>query len=939
MLLTAFGRFQGRSLELKPGLNILYGENESGKTTIQKFLLGMLYGFKRRSLRREYTEDAARYRPWSGDDYRGSLVYSLDATGRSYRVERIFDPAREQIRLYDELTGADLTGSFAMDRRKELLFAEEQLRLSQDLFTSTAWVGQLEVGRLEAGKELVTRVANMQESGREDLSVRNALRAIDERSREIGTERAPTRPYARVIRQIAEKRAELERGRKTREQTLEWEAGLREAREAIAGLNGALAEAQRLLAWSRLQEAQARQARIQTSATQMNSASQIARELSPYAFFPAELRTGLRDCQRQMAQAEGAIERTRQRLSEVEEARAAIEEQLGDFTGLVDLGPEVATEVAAAARMGENATRRLPGLHEEAARLEEMIARIDEAIAPLSAAAEAGEEALDQIERLEHEIGVIRARQNQAQVDRLRGDAARLEKQQRRIGGSGWLILALLLFVAAAVLYLVPGAAGALLPEPFVLPVVGGLGLLGLLAVIPFALARRTAGLLGRELEEARRQMKAAEVALADDQERTRRMEKQRDQVLRGLGIISVGELRNQLIRYEQLTARRDGQHLRLESLQAEIRRAEEEVADQRERLNGILSVALGIAAAEIRPGDGSLERFQEALSQYQIYKFELDSLQREVQDLQARLAEEEGRIAVARAEQEAILAEAGVPDLESFEEACQRHEAWRKAEREAESLRSAMAGLLGGDDGSRAAAEVERLRGQVSGDPPDVIPPVELIQGEIRQLETERADWQVRASDLAARVETAQGEISDTADLERAIQALQEERQEMDRELAALELARSVITEVSTQIHREFAPRLNQAMGQVIARLTGGRYQTVKIDEDLTMRAIADGHRTVEVTALSGGTVDQFYLALRVAMLDLLTEGQERVPLFLDDPFVQYDNQRLQASMEYLAQLARSRQVVLMTCHRREVEIGRQAGAHIIELNDTAAE
>jgi len=934
MLLTAFGRFHGRSLDLQPGLNIVYGENESGKTTIQKFLLGMLYGFKRRSLRREYTEDATRYRPWSGDEFRGTLVYTLDATGRSYRVERVFDPSRESVRLYDEVTGAELTGSFPMDRRKELLFAEEQLHLSQDVFTSTAWVGQMEVGRLEMGKELVTRVANMQESGREDLSVRNALRSIDERAREIGTERAPTRPYARVIRLAGEKRAELDRARRTREQTLEWEAGLREAREMIAQVEADLGEAQRLLGWANLLEAMHRQERIAASSAQMNSARQRARELSPFAFFPAEMRTGLREAAAQIAQAEAAKERVRQRLVEVQEARATIERKLGGFAGLMELGPDSATEVAAAARMAESSTLRLPGLHEEAARLEELIARIEEAIAPLAAAAEAGEEALSQIERLEHEIGLIRSRANQPEVDRLRGDVARLERERRSVGGSFWLVVALLLLAAAGALYLVPPLS-ALLPSAYLLPAVGGVAALGLLALVPYWLSRRALAIIRRDLDEARRMFRTAESALSDDQERARRLEKQRDMILRGLGIVSVGELRNQLVRYEQLTARRDGQRLRLESLQTEISRAEEEVASQRERLGEILGAALGEDGAGINLGDGSLARFQEAMSQYQVLKFELDSLQREAYDLQGRIAEEEGRIAVARAEQEAILAEAGVPDLESFEDSCRKHEEWRKAEREAEGLRVAMTSLLGGEDGTQAAAEVERLRAQVVGEPPNSLPPIALLQSEIRRLEAERADWQVRASDLAARVETAQGEISDTAELERAIQALQEERLEMDRELSALELARSVITEVSSQIHREFAPRLNQAMGQVVARLTGGKYQTVKIDEDLTIRAIAEGQRTVEISSLSGGTIDQFYLALRVAILDILTEGQERVPLFLDDPFVQYDSQRLQAAMEFLARLAENRQVVLMTCHRREVEMGRTYNANIIALND----
>lgn len=932
LMLAAFGRFQGRSLDLQPGLNILYGQNESGKTTIQKFMLGMLYGFKKRSLRREYLEDAARYRPWMGDDYRGALVYGLDGGGL-YRVERVFDPNRESVRLYDAVTGADLTASFGMDRRKELLFAEEHLRMPAEVFTSTAWVGQMEVGRLEMGRELVQRVANLSESGREDLSVRAALRAIDEQMREIGTDRAPTRPYARVSRMIGEKRAELERGLKSREQTLEWEAGLREARAAMAELDQQMAEAQRLLAWAQLAEAEARYERIQASTSQMMAARNRARELSPFAFFPADRKGELRELQSQITQVRAALERHRRRRSALVEAREAMEERLGPFTGLATLGVDAAAQVAAAAHMADGSVSRLPGLHEEAARLTEMIDRIDEAIAPLTAAAEAGEEALIQMEKLEHEIGSIRARLNQATIDRLRADAVRLDRQLRSVGGGAWVVLALLLLAGAAGLYFVPMLAAT----PLHLPVVGALAALGLVALIPFGLAKRAQSQLRGDLQAVKGELKAAETAFADDSERIRKLERQREQTLRMLGVVSLGELRNQLIRYEQLTARRDGQVLRREAILAEIRRAEEEVASQQAKLTQMLQAALGETAASMHTRDVDLERFQETMTHYQAFKLELDAIHREVLDLDQRMEEEEERIAGAEAESREILAQAGVPDLTAFEDGCLQHEEWRKAEREAEGLRQALSTLMDSDDGLEVAREVERLRGLAAGERPEAVLSAMLLQQEIRRMEGERSDWKARASDLAARIETAVAEIADTADLQREIAALQEEKQEMEAELSALELARSVIGEVSSQIHRDFAPRLNQAMGEIVAQVTGGRYRSVRIDEDLKIRAIAEGDRTVEITSLSGGTVDQFYLSLRVAILDLLTEGQERIPLLLDDPFVQYDNERLRSAMEYLARVAAQRQVVLMTCHRREVKMGREMGAHVIELGDAA--
>lgn len=929
MLLVGFGRFTGQQIDLQPGLNLLYGPNESGKSTLQKFILGMLYGFKKRAQRREFTEDALRYRPWSGAEYRGVLHYSLDAPGQQFRVERNFEPAHDLVKIYDAVTGADLTPRFPMDRRKEPLFAEQHLHMDAEVFTSTAWVGQLSVGRLEMGRELVQRVANLSESGREDLSVQAALRVLEERMREIGSERAPTRPYARVSRAIAEKQQELERALRTREQTLHWEMGLREAREALTRLDGQLAEARRRLTWAQLAEAEEREARLSASMAQMEVATERARELSAFASFPADLRPRLLEHQAQVRHSEEMLAARRARLAAVEQEIADLQRRLEPFAALAALGPEGPAEVAAAVRRAEAAAVRLPGLEQEAQRLEEMIARLDEAIAPLAEAAAAGDEAMAEIDRIEEAIGSIRQQGNQATVDRLRGDVARLERQARSSGGKGWLLAGLALGGLAAAVQWLPAVHG-LLPAEFRALAAGGLTLLGLLALMLFYMAWRLAAQVRGDLAAVRRELEAAERSAADGAERIRRLEKQRDQTLRRLGVVSVGELRNQVVRYEQLTARRDGQAMRLEAMMAEVRRAREEIAQHEEQVEALFS-ASGVAAT---PGDEDrAAHIQQLLDEYRSLRSALEAAQRERAEL-ARDAEAAARqLRTAQAEVAASLSRAGVDDLEGFEAACARHEEWQKAQREAEGLRAALEALVGGSGPEEAAQEVERLRSRVQGQPPEGGLSAGAIQAEIGRLEAERSDWLSRASDLSARLETAVAETADTADLEREVALLTAERAEMEEELAALDLARTVISEVSSQIHREAAPRLNRAMGDILAQVTGGRYRAVRIDEDLTIRAIAAGERMVELGSLSGGTVDQFYLALRVAMLDLLTEGQETLPLLLDDPFVQYDNERMEAAMGYLAQVAENRQVVIMTCHRRELEVGQALGAHVLEL------
>ena len=73
-----------------------------------------------------------------------------------------------------------------------------------------------------------------------------------------------------------------------------------------------------------------------------------------------------------------------------------------------------------------------------------------------------------------------------------------------------------------------------------------------------------------------------------------------------------------------------------------------------------------------------------------------------------------------------------------------------------------------------------------------------------------------------------------------------------------------------------------------------------------------------LDALKLSSGTRDQLYLALRLAVCKvLLDQGDETVPIVLDDPFVNYDDRRAACGMKLLREIARERQVILLTCRR----------------------
>ena len=130
--------------------------------------------------------------------------------------------------------------------------------------------------------------------------------------------------------------------------------------------------------------------------------------------------------------------------------------------------------------------------------------------------------------------------------------------------------------------------------------------------------------------------------------------------------------------------------------------------------------------------------------------------------------------------------------------------------------------------------------------------------------------------------------------------------------------------------------PQLAVAASRCLAEITGGAYQEVLLSRDLTVSVripqTGKWEERPELT-LSKGTVDQLYFALRVALLDSLSKTNESIPLLLDDPFANYDPDRLARAIGVVLALAKTRQIILFTCHDHVALRARAAGIPVLSL------
>ena len=138
------------------------------------------------------------------------------------------------------------------------------------------------------------------------------------------------------------------------------------------------------------------------------------------------------------------------------------------------------------------------------------------------------------------------------------------------------------------------------------------------------------------------------------------------------------------------------------------------------------------------------------------------------------------------------------------------------------------------------------------------------------------------------------------------------------DEELEAVKLAVSSIKEVSRELYQRSSDQLNRRVSEILCTITEGRYTSIFLDEALRVR-INTPNKLLSIEQVSRGTMDQIYFALRMAAGELLCKG-EPMPIILDDAFAMYDEKRLRQTLKWL--IGTGRQVLLLTCHKREQEI-----------------
>ena len=209
--INSYGKLKEKEIKLKDGINIIYGKNESGKSTLLNFIVNSFYGISKNKKGKEYS-DVEKYTPWLGEEFSGKLEYELNNKNK-YEIYREFK--KKNPKIFNE-NMEDISKEFNIDKSKGNEFFYEQTKVDEELFLSTVVVGQQEV---KLGKQeqniLVQKIANLVGTGDDNVSYKRAIDRINRRLLdEIGTQRSREKPINIInkkIEDLEQKKQELEK--------------------------------------------------------------------------------------------------------------------------------------------------------------------------------------------------------------------------------------------------------------------------------------------------------------------------------------------------------------------------------------------------------------------------------------------------------------------------------------------------------------------------------------------------------------------------------------------------------------------------------------------------------------------------------------------------------------------------------------------------------
>lgn len=196
--INGYGQLSNREINLSPGINVIKGYNEAGKSTLLSFISSSLYGIDKNKNGQNISE-YNKYKPWNNSNFSGSIVYRLDDSNE-YEIYRDFNGKKT---IVTDSNLNDLTNDFKTTR-KGVEILEEQIGIDKTSFKNSSISFQKLVVLDDKDKsQIIQKMTNLVSTGEENVSYTNIVKKLSDRQvKEIGNNRTKNKPINEIEEEL-----------------------------------------------------------------------------------------------------------------------------------------------------------------------------------------------------------------------------------------------------------------------------------------------------------------------------------------------------------------------------------------------------------------------------------------------------------------------------------------------------------------------------------------------------------------------------------------------------------------------------------------------------------------------------------------------------------------------------------------------------------------
>ena len=883
--LKAFGKFINKKISFNNGFNIVFGENESGKSTIHNFIELIMYGFDDMSKHN-------KYKPWNSPLYKGYV--EITHGEKNYVISRNF--LLDTVQIFKKTNEANESNEENEDNETNDYLIEDIevpgeyfFNISRISFNNTISISQLgNKTEKELAGELKNKIINLSSTKDEDISIDRILKSLNRIKEEAGSEDDEKTLLGQYALRLEELRKAKENSLISNRQVMFLAMEKKKLQSKIHELNVRIQDRNKEISDYELSLEKQKFLKAQPLMREIDS---INEELK---LIEGDVAACSKEDYKEASETESSLasmKNEKQRMLE-EKADCISELKLNEL----DLCNYIPSDFDIDKLNEDYGLLKASG--DKINALKEKMQLDKESIDSIN---------IDEINKFIKDYTEVEELNSKIEINKVLTDNINYDLMKKFGKKQGWMSffygLSGTAFVSAAAVSCCYAYYNNNINYYY-----GGIGfLLGIIFFV-FSWRKRNIAL------NTKKEIESMECQHADSILINGKMNDQINEIVKRNNYEDYLAMADA---YQKKSAEKGIYEEKIELLNNDdniLNGLLEESNIIRERLNKSLSILnLSLSQDNIIEINDAYERKDSVKLQIENLKNKIEQIDKDIIRLDKEISFEEKRLTM-------ILKANGAEDVESFKKAVELNEKHKVLLNRREYAEGILKNIIGSTD----YYELKRRTMNVSEEVKEI--DKQDVQQSIFRLNEEKTAILNNIEDIHNEIEDIEDNTRNLAEVEEEISFYEKKIRSFKDKIKAADLAAEKIKKISNSIKGDFMPLLKSTISDNFSYLTGGRYKSVSIDENMIITVMSEEEkdRKIELENLSGGTLDQLYLSLRIALSNILS-GNQNIPLILDDSFVQYDSKRLGKSLEMLSRESERRQVILFTCQEREAELSKQ--------------